>query len=82
MGQHCRRPLPEVTRLLYNTYLGLARIRTLPVSVCLIAWRTDDEQVRLGGDYGSALCAACANGHEEVVNILLQNKNIEKNRGE
>ncbi|KAJ7826132.1 hypothetical protein B0H14DRAFT_2818071, partial [Mycena olivaceomarginata] len=25
----------------------------------------------LGGDYGTALCAACANGHTEVVRALL-----------
>ena len=48
----------------------------------LIASRTDDEQIRLGGDYGSALCAACANGHEDVVNILLGNEKIIKNIGE
>ena len=52
--------------------------------VFLITWRTDDEQVQLGGDYGSALCAACANGHEAVVKILLgsQEVKIVKNRGQ
>ena len=85
MGQHFRQLLPEGTRLLYNTCLGLAQIRTLPVGIFLIAWRTDDEQVRLGGDYGSALCAACANQHKEVVDILLRKDNgkkTTKNQGE
>jgi hypothetical protein len=81
MGQHFRRPLPEGTRLLYKTCLGLARNRTLPVGVFLIAWGSDDEQLRLGGDYGSALCAACANGHKGVVDILLREGNITKNTG-
>ena len=40
---------------------------------------TDDEQLQLGGDYGSALCAACANGHEDVVNILLRKGAIKIN---
>jgi ankyrin repeat protein len=26
----------------------------------------------LGGDYGTAICAACANGRLDVVNVLLQ----------
>ena len=43
---------------------------------------TDLKQIRLGGDYGTALCAACANGHLDVVNILLQQHGIKKNKGE
>ena len=84
MGQHFRRLRPEGMGVLYNACLGLVQIRMLPVGIFLIAWRTDDEQVRVGGDYGSALCAACANGHKEVVDILLgenNNKKTRKNQG-
>ena len=38
---------------------------------------TDLKQLRVGGDYGTALCAACANGHVNVVRILLGKQNIE-----
>jgi hypothetical protein len=44
--------------------------------------RTDVEQLRLGGDYGTALCAACANGHMDVLRILLRQQDIEKSKGE
>ncbi|KAJ6509850.1 hypothetical protein DFH09DRAFT_942196, partial [Mycena vulgaris] len=32
--------------------------------------------MQLGGRYGTALCAACANGNVEVVNDLLQRGRI------
>jgi hypothetical protein len=43
---------------------------------------TDVEQLRLGGDYGTALCAACANDHVDVVNVLLGHEGIEMRQGE
>ena len=43
---------------------------------------TDVEHLRLGGVYGSALCAACANAHVDVVNILLGRRGIEKSKSE
>jgi hypothetical protein len=36
----------------------------------LIAWIFYN--MLLGGDYGTALCAACANGKVEVVRVLLR----------
>lgn len=37
-------------------------------------WATFPADLRLGGDYGTALCASVANGREDIVRRLLQHK--------
>jgi ankyrin repeat protein len=47
------------------------RVQMLMVSVLILITVIIDN-MKLGAQYGTVLCAACANGNVEVVNALLQ----------
>ncbi|KAJ7686415.1 hypothetical protein B0H17DRAFT_878118, partial [Mycena rosella] len=55
----------------YGTPLQAASARGHSVSVVMLITRIIDD-MQLGGRYGAALCAACANERIEVVKVLLQ----------
>jgi hypothetical protein len=81
MGPHSRLQLLEDIRPLLNPYLRMALIQILKVTLS-DSLTAGKKLQSVGGDYGSALSAACANGRKEVVEVMLKNDNFEKKIGE